>query len=91
MGREQGPHLGRLEVAESAYKVYGKVVGGKNHMGNPMPGFKDLPPKIQAAWACAVEHTAWVTTINRDKYTKEEYDAMVRKNEELHGEYDAEG
>lgn len=44
-----------LEEAQKAYTRYGAVTDFKNFQGNPMPGFKDLPEKIQEAWCAAVD------------------------------------
>jgi hypothetical protein len=37
-------------LARLAYAAYGKVTGGKNFQGDPMPAFDDLGAVIQAAW-----------------------------------------
>ena len=37
-------------LARLAYAAYGKVTGGKNFQGQPMPAFDDLGSTIQAAW-----------------------------------------
>ncbi len=43
------------ETAHVAYDAYGDYVEWKNHLGNPMPKWGELPEKIQNAWraACA--------------------------------------
>lgn len=35
------------------YRAYGSVTDFKNYQGNPMPEWRDLPPKIQEAWRAA--------------------------------------
>jgi hypothetical protein len=42
---------------ETGYHAYGESVGWLNHLGNPMPEWKDLPNAIRDAWdsaACAI-------------------------------------
>lgn len=42
-----------LDFAQKAYDAYGSVNDHKNYQGLPMPLWKDLTPKIQAAWIAA--------------------------------------
>jgi hypothetical protein len=37
-------------LAIVAYQAYGESVGWKNHLGNAMPRWEDLPPSIKQAW-----------------------------------------
>lgn len=46
------------ETAHVAYDAYGDSVRWLNFAGNPMPGWADLPEKIQRAWRDAVEAVA---------------------------------
>jgi alpha-ketoglutarate-dependent taurine dioxygenase len=41
-------------LAKIAYEAYGKVTGGKNFWGDPMPAWDDLPQNIRDAWDAAV-------------------------------------
>jgi hypothetical protein len=40
-------------LAKLAYEAYGKVTGGKNFRGEPMPAWDDLPEQIRDAWDAA--------------------------------------
>ena len=40
----------QLELAELAYKAYGKVTDNKNFRGEEMPAFENLPDLIKKAW-----------------------------------------
>lgn len=44
----------QLDRARAGYNRYAAAVGGLNHLGNPMPAFDELPPKIIAAWVAAL-------------------------------------
>ncbi|MCM1972343.1 hypothetical protein [Streptomyces sp. G1] len=46
------------ELAKAAYAAYGGATGGKNHRGEPMPAWADLPSGIQTAWEVAAEAIA---------------------------------
>lgn len=50
------------QLARLAYAAYGLVVHYKNHAGQPMPEFDDLPERTRNAWVAAAE-TARVTGI----------------------------
>lgn len=41
------------EKAEAAYHRYCEVVDFKNHQGNPVPAFENLPEQIKKAWEAA--------------------------------------
>jgi hypothetical protein len=41
------------DLARKAYEAYGRVTGGKNYQGLPMPAWPDLPEQIQEAWDAA--------------------------------------
>jgi len=43
------------QVAEAAYRAYGAVTGFKNHRGDPMPDWHELPSRIQLAWCAAAD------------------------------------
>lgn len=58
------PTLTVDQLAEEAYSAYGAVTDHKNYLGEPMPAWGDLPPRIQAAWRgaarkCHATVTAW--------------------------------
>ncbi len=42
-----------VELAKAAYIAYGDAVAWKNHRGDPMPAWDDLPEAIRAAWVAA--------------------------------------
>ena len=48
--------LSPRDAAASAYRAYAAVTGGKNHIGEDMPLFDQLPKKIQSAWVAATQH-----------------------------------
>jgi hypothetical protein len=47
------PLLSAPGLAKLAYEAYGNVTGHRNHQGDPMPGWEELPPRIQLAWDAA--------------------------------------
>lgn len=55
-------------LAEIAYEAYGQSVDGKNHLGNPMPNWFDLPAKIQIAW----REAAWAVVIENSRREREQ-------------------
>lgn len=42
-----------LSYGQIAYEAYADETGWRNYQGNMMPEWKDLPPKIRAAWEAA--------------------------------------
>jgi hypothetical protein len=40
-------------LARLAYEAYSKSTGNKNHLGNEMQSWDDLPQEIQDAWDAA--------------------------------------
>lgn len=38
------------DLGVTAYEIYRRAVNFKNHLGNDMPDWMDLPTKIQNAW-----------------------------------------
>lgn len=55
--------------ARLAYAAYGHKVKFKNHLGNPMPMFDDLPEEIQEAWTAAAGVIWSLATIGRAEIT----------------------
>jgi hypothetical protein len=51
--------------AKLAYEAYGKVTGGKNYQGLPMPAWADLPGQIQDAWEAAA--VAIIDAVDEDR------------------------
>jgi hypothetical protein len=43
------------ELAKVAYEAYGAATGGKNHRGEPMPPWDELPEAIRHAWDAAAQ------------------------------------
>jgi len=41
------------DLARQAYEAYGATTDHKNFLGQPMPTWEQLPPKIQQAWVAA--------------------------------------
>lgn len=42
-----------LSRVQLMYHGYGAAVHYRNHIGNPMPDFEQLPDKVQAAWVAS--------------------------------------
>jgi hypothetical protein len=51
--------------ARIAYTAYGRVTGFRNFLGEPMPDFDNLPPKIQEAWTNAARVIWEIATTGR--------------------------
>ena len=43
------------QIAESAYRAYGKTTDFKNYQGLPMPEWGALPDGIRKAWLAAIK------------------------------------
>lgn len=43
------------KAARLEYEAYSKSVGGKNHQGDNMPTWRQLPDKQKKAWLAATE------------------------------------
>jgi hypothetical protein len=54
-----------ITLDRAAYSRYGAVTDYKNFLGNPMPSFDELPPKIQQAWVMAANPAPTVEHINQ--------------------------
>lgn len=57
-------------LGEIAYDAYGKTTDYKNFMGNPMPTWGDLPPKIKEAWENAALKVAEITKAEKGIVTR---------------------
>lgn len=51
--RRGTPSVSPKQLARRAYIAYGDSVGWRNHQGNPMPAWLDLPEHIRDAWTAA--------------------------------------
>jgi hypothetical protein len=51
--QHNNPNVDMQQMTRDAYQAYGDAVAWKNHRGEPMPKFDDLPREIAEAWQTA--------------------------------------
>lgn len=56
------------DLAELAYRAYGRTTGFKNYQGLPMPKYAELPPNIKTAWLNAAAEVRFSLEVDAGKH-----------------------